>query len=453
MIWDYYDDKILFVTGGTGFIGTGILYRLLTQANPEHIYVLCRGGYSKAESKWKSMLPKSIAETLTRSNSVTVLDGELGDTATMSLEDETLQMLKRRVHIFIHAACSIELKNSLRELSYTVIAPTLCLANYALKFPNLEKFVFISSAYVNAHLWKTSESSDVEVEERVYSLDRRGEDPYESAPEIWREVQKNGTSHEFETHDFPWPYAYAKHLAERLVLQKASEKGALDKILIIRPSVVGPAEEFPYHGFTTSYSTPSTACAAAYALHPGRKIILATRCDQPDQNATIDEVPVDVVVDRLLLHTAAGTSGCVHAVSGKKRRLRLEDWWNAFKNERRLPWNVKPIWTNEDWHSSNLHQMARNFKIIGTSFAFAEDKTDQVVEALSSDELEHLKLYTDRSRPYHHSLIHRRHHIHHLAKEMIKKNKMPVPLFMTGLFCKKGKPPHHHLPQSQKFVV
>jgi nucleoside-diphosphate-sugar epimerase len=407
----------------------------------------------KAESKWNNTLPAPIANTLTRSHIITILDGELGDTATMDLDDDTLQMLKRRVHVFIHAACSIELKNSLRELSYTVIAPTLCLAKYALKFPNLEKFVFISSAYVNAHLWKMSDSSDVAVQERVYSLDRKSEDIYESAPEIWKEVQKNGTSPEFETHDFPWPYAYAKHLAERLVLHQASEKGALDKILIIRPSVVGPAEEFPYHGFTTSYSSPSTACAAAYALHPGRKIVLATRCENPDQEATIDEVPLDVVVDRLLLHTAAGTSGCVHAVSGEKRRLRLEDWWNAFRTERRLPWNIKPIWTNEDWHSSNLHHIARELKIIGTSFAFAEDKTDQVVETLSSEELGQLKLFTDRSQPYHHSLIHRRHHIHHLAKEMVKRNKLPVPVCMTGLFCRKGKPARHYQTQSEKVTV
>lgn len=45
MIWDYYQGKVLFITGGTGFIGTTVVYRLLTQASPKHIYVLCRGGY------------------------------------------------------------------------------------------------------------------------------------------------------------------------------------------------------------------------------------------------------------------------------------------------------------------------------------------------------------------------------------------------------------------------
>lgn len=44
MIWDYYNGKTLFITGGTGFIGTALLCRLLSQSSPKRVYVLCRGG-------------------------------------------------------------------------------------------------------------------------------------------------------------------------------------------------------------------------------------------------------------------------------------------------------------------------------------------------------------------------------------------------------------------------
>lgn len=370
---------------------------------------------------------------------MTILDGELGDTATMNLSEETLQMLKQTVHIVFHAASSIQLNNSLRELAYSIMAPSLCLTRYALKFPNLERFVFFSTAYANAHLWKDHQSTDVPVDERVYPLGSQDEDVYQSALEAWSAVQKTGSSDEYDTNDFPWPYAYAKHLAERLVLQKASEREKLDKVLIIRPSVLGPADKYPYHGFATAYGAPSTACAAAYMLHPGRKIILSTRCQNPDQESTIDEVPVDVVVDRTLVHVALGTSGCVHAVSGEQGRLTTEEWWQAFKKERLLPWNAKPTWTSDNWHSPNLHQMARKFKIIGTSFAFSEQKTVEAAELLGASEKESFHLFADRSSPY--SLRLRRHHIHHQAVEVAKKKNWP--LFSARLLCRKGKPMAH----------
>ncbi|KAJ5803470.1 uncharacterized protein N7503_005920 [Penicillium pulvis] len=440
MVWDYYNGKILFITGGTGVIGTALLYRLLTQSAPKRVYVLSRGGYSNAKAKWSSLMPAHFAKVLYDSKCIKVMDGELGDTATMNLSDVDLQMLKRTVHIIIHAGATMEVTNSLRELSYKIIAPTLCLTQYALKFANLERFVFLSTAYTNAHLWKTSKSTDVPVKERVYPLGDESEDrPYRTAPEIWKHVQKTGSSDEYDTHDFPWPYAYALHLSERLVLEKAAQKNLLNKILIIRPSVIGPADHSPYPGFTTSHPTPSTACAAAYALHPGRKIMLSSRCPNPDQEVTIDEVPVDVVADRLLVHVALGSSGCVHAVSGEKGRLRIEDWWHAFKNERRLPWNVKPVWTSEDWHSANLHHMARDFKIIGTSFAFSDEKTDALVKTINAEDCEKLILYADRSKPYHHSMVHQRHHIHNAARSLAKKTRWPV--CSVRFLCRKGPSP------------
>lgn len=442
-MWEYYHEKVIFLTGGTSFIGMTLLFRLLTQSSPKQVYVLCRGGHEyvsrspsaskpgvltlscrKAREEWTSMLGSVHAKPLAESNCITILDGELGDTATMDLPDTTLQMLKQTVHIIIHAAAAAQLKNSLREVSYTIIAPTLCLTQYALKFPRLEKFVFLSSAYVNAHLWNSSTEYDVTVEERLYPVNEEGDQPHRTALDVWREVQAQGTSEEYEAHDWPWAYAYAKHLTERLILEQASEQNALDKFLIIRPSVVGPADLYPYHGFADAYSTASTACAAAYALHPGRKIALASRCADPEQQATIDEVPVDVVADRVLLHVAMGSTGCVHAVSGVKGRLRIEEWWHAFKKERRLPWKVSPVWSSDDWHSKDLHPIGKEFKILGTSFAFEDDKTVNLADSLTPHMRNSLRLFADRSLPY--SLIHRRHHIHQMAKHTAGKTVWPA---------------------------
>ncbi|OQE17496.1 hypothetical protein PENFLA_c024G09104 [Penicillium flavigenum] len=436
MIWDYYNGKTLFITGGTGFIGTALLCRLLSQSSPKRVYVLCRGGADKAKAKWSDMLPPSAAQILTDNERMTILDGELGNTATMSLPEETIQMLKWKVHIVIHIAASAQLQNSLRELAYNVLAPSICLTQYALKFPNLERYVYFSTAYANAHLWKSNESTDVSVDERVYPLGREEEDYYKIALEAWSAVQKTGSSDEYDAHDFPWPYAYAKHLAERLVLQKAAERNKMDKVLIIRPSVLGPADKFPYPGFATSHGAPSTICAAEFMLHPGRRIRLSTRCQNPEQESTIDEVPVDVVVDRTLVHVALRTSGCIHAVSGEQGRLSTEEWWRAFKKERQLPWNAKPSWVSDDWHSPDLHQMARRFKIIGTSFAFSQERTVKAVEKLGDGEKENLQLFADRSKPY--SLHLRRHHIRHQAIEVAKKKKWPI--FSASLLCRKGKP-------------
>ena len=213
----------------------------------------------------------------------------------------------------------------------------------------------------------------------------------------------------------------------------------MDKVLIIRPSVLGPADKFPYPGFATSHGAPSTACAAEYILHPGRRIKLSTRYENPNQESTIDEVPVDVVVDRALVHVALGTSGCVHAVSGEQGRLSTEEWWRAFKKERRLPWNVKPSWISDDWNSPHIHHMARRFKIIGTSFAFSQERTVRAAEKLGDKEKENLQLFADRSKPY--SLNLRRHHIHLQAIEVAKKKKWP--LCYARLLCRKGKSVAH----------
>lgn len=381
-------------------------------------------------AKWAELLSPSVMATVLKSDSMTVLEGDITE-ENMGLSDSDIQTLHNTVNIVIHAASSINLRDPLKKLAHSVIAPSLAIADLALESPKLERFVFISTAYANAHLWMEHHALDVPVDEKIYPLAQE-DGSYISANEAWDELQKTGTTGEFKSHNFPWPYGYAKHLTERLLVEKATQQNKLQRLLILRPSVIGPADEFPFPGFSTPWSTPSTACAAAYVLHPGCRILMATRFPNPNRDSTIDEVPVDVVVDRLLVHLALGTCGCVHAVSGQDRRISLQEWWGAFQKERRIPWKARPVWLTEDWHSSSLHPMARIFKIIGASFAFAEGKTVNVLEKL--DDGDHVRLFAARTGEY--SLVDRRHHIRHLGLQMAKR-KMNWPVWIVKLVTRK----------------
>lgn len=265
-----------------------------------------------ARERWTSLLPDSIAEALLCSPRITIVDGDI-IAEKIGLSDEMWNTLEQTVNITIHSASSINLLSGLPKMSRSVIQPTLELAECSLKFRNLERFVYISIAYCNTHLWKLTEAADVPVQEDIYPLGQE-KDSGQQALEAWNEVQTTGTSHEYRSYDFPFAYAYAKHLTERLITHKFNKHDISNKLLIIRPSAIAPAIELPYQGFSSPASTPSTVLAASIVLYPGRHMVIAGRCQDPWKETTMDEVPVDVVVDRLLIHTAFATSGCIHAV-------------------------------------------------------------------------------------------------------------------------------------------
>ncbi|KAI9925340.1 hypothetical protein AWENTII_011819 [Aspergillus wentii] len=419
-MWEYYKDKTILLAGGIEFIGTALLCRILREASPKQIYVLCRRGTQGAHEKWKSLLSEQSAATLLESKKITVINGDIS-IPKMGLWFDTLEELEQSVNIVIHATSSIDLLGDLGEMSRSVIAPTLELASLALNFQNLERFVYVSTAYCNAHLWTETDATDVPVKEEIYHLENEVE-LGSQALAAWSEIQETGTSSEYTSHDFPWAYAYAHHLTERLVTDLFASHDAFEKLLIIRPSMIGPAIEYPHPGFSSS-STPLTALAASILLYPGRHMRIAGRAKNPWTETTLDEVPVDVVVDRLLMHLVYGTTGCVHAVSGERGRLPFKTWWASLMAVRRLPWKLKPVWIPLDWHSSGPHPAAGIFKVLGTSFEFAENQTLDLLERIGEKESLGLRLFTPDFESY--DFQGRRDGIRQIAIARAKKMKWP----------------------------
>jgi thioester reductase-like protein len=179
----------------------------------------------------------------------------------IGLASHDLALFRSRTNIILHSASSITLLSPLEKLVGPVVDATERLANIALECDPLESFIYVSSAYANAHLFaQTDRTSGVEVQESLYPLhgSGSGHSTDEYLEKEWREVQKTGFSAAFRSHDFPWAYAYAKHLAERLLSRAFTSSSK--RLLILRPSIIEPAQCFPYRNFCHPMSNPPSYC-------------------------------------------------------------------------------------------------------------------------------------------------------------------------------------------------
>ncbi|GAQ45293.1 male sterility domain containing protein [Aspergillus niger] len=416
-MWEFFSQKTIFVTGGTGFLGSALVLRLVSQARPKCIYLLCRGGKHRAVQKWQKILPKPMSETLISSDLITYLDGDIQE-PNLALPPTSLTLLKTTTEIIIHAASSINLVDPLHKLSQSIIGATERLAHFALSCPHLHRFVYISSAFANSHLYAEASSRaavDISVRETLYPLhpsSPSSASPSISTATIYKELQSRGTTTEYESrsHDFPWPYAYAKHLSERLLLQAFNQNhdqspnhnhthdAFPNKLLIIRPSIFGPAQNFPYRGYSVPLSTPLTTIATMVSLTPSIRFHAATRAKNPDTEVTADEVPVDVVVDRTLFHLAYGSHCTLHAVCGERGRYAFKELWDDGMAVRKMPWRLRMTWLDVDWHSPRLHYIARLFVLYGMSFNFSEEKTVELWDRVPEDQRQGLNVFKDYSR-------------------------------------------------------
>lgn len=268
-------------------------------------------------------------------------------------------------------------------MAENVLLPSIEAARLALSFQRLEKFVYVSTAYVNAFLhFQTnvvSQTSECMVEERIYPL--RSDHPHSSAVEL-ENLKEFGITAEYSCVPHPFAYSYAKHLTERLLIEKSSAAGLEESLLIFRPSIFAPAEQAPFPHFELTGFTPGTGLlCGVLASRPGN-VHLVTNLRDPSK-AAIDEIPVDIVVNRLLVHIAHGSHGCIHAVPGESGQLSFADVFRAGAKLRPWCWG-RPVltWCDGNTGSEKECLMSQLWKILGYSFVFCDQQTQDIWEAM-----------------------------------------------------------------------
>ena len=339
--------------------------------------------FSRLLDTARAHLPAEKLTIIRDSDRVQVLDGDI-EKAGLGLEEEKLLEIQSTVTVYIHAASSINLQRSLKSIATSVVEPSLAIAEIALSSPRMAQFVYISTAYANAHLHNLHDGIDTVINEEIYPLRPASGD---STDLEYADLRASSDPPEYRVHKFPFPYTYAKHLTERLLLQRFTKQERSSSLLILRPSLIGPALQEPFPYYEIPGSAPATSLLAVLIPTLSWRMSFASRFPDPYNQSTFDEVPVDLAVNRLLMHLSRKTSGIVHAVAGREARRTFADLWTGTMAERKLPWSPRLVWHADlDWRDPSLHPIARLFVIIGTSYVFEARATEQLWTEMTEEE-------------------------------------------------------------------
>lgn len=138
----------IFITGGTGFLGTEVISRLIG-ATEETIFVLVRAKDEQAaihrlKTLWyekAALYPRIGAEIIP-------IVGDF-EKKGPGIDAEKLKLLRENVSIVIHSGAEIGFRKDGDALEKTNREGTANVAAFAKELPKLERFVHISTAYVS----------------------------------------------------------------------------------------------------------------------------------------------------------------------------------------------------------------------------------------------------------------------------------------------------------------
>ncbi len=244
----------VLLTGATGFVGKEILSRFLAR-DDRQVYALVRAADDD-----------EAAERLPAHPRLTAVAGDIERTG-LGLSDASAERLRDEVTNVLHCAASVSFDLPLEESRSVNVGGTRRMLEFARSCARLERFSYVSTAYVAGEPGRVFREDELEV----------------------------GQS-------FRNPYERSKFEAE-LALRS---EGADLPLQILRPSiVVGDSTTGRTSSFNVLYGPLKAFARGGIRAIPARR-------DSP-----VDIVPVDYVADRVHELATHGPNGTFHLVAGR----------------------------------------------------------------------------------------------------------------------------------------
>uniref|UniRef100_A0ABD2WB33 Fatty acyl-CoA reductase n=1 Tax=Trichogramma kaykai TaxID=54128 RepID=A0ABD2WB33_9HYME len=282
---DFYRDRSIFITGGTGFMGKVLVEKLLRSCpGIKNIYLLMRPKRGQdVQQRLQELLNAPLFDKLRQDTPHELLkivpvagdvtEPELG----ISVADQ--EMLIRCVSVVFHSAATVKFDEALK-LSVTInMLGTKRLVQLCHRMHSLEALIHVSTAYCNC--------DRMDVEEKIYAAPHDPEQIIQCTTWMDDSLVEELTPKLIANR--PNTYTFTKALAESMLLREA---GSLP-VAIVRPSIVLSSFREPVAGWVDNWNGPTGIIAAA-----GKGFFRTMLCHE---DKVADLVPVDIVINLMIV--------------------------------------------------------------------------------------------------------------------------------------------------------
>ncbi|XP_012144429.1 putative fatty acyl-CoA reductase CG5065 [Megachile rotundata] len=281
---EFYRDRSIFITGGTGFMGKVLVEKLLRSCpGIKNIYLLMRPKRGQdVQQRLRQLLDGPLFEKLRRDypqelSKVIPVAGDITE-HELGISEADQAVLIKNVSVVFHSAATVKFDEALK-LSVTInMVGTKQLLNLCHRMCNLEALIHVSTAYCNC--------DRKDVAEEIYPLEAEPEHVIALTKIMDTKMVDEITPALIGNR--PNTYTFTKALTERIL---QLESGYLP-VAIVRPSIVLSSLREPVAGWVDNCNGPTGLIAAV-----GKGVFRTMLCHE---NMIADLVPVDIVINLMI---------------------------------------------------------------------------------------------------------------------------------------------------------
>ncbi|XP_050493809.1 putative fatty acyl-CoA reductase CG5065 [Bombus huntii] len=281
---EFYSGSGILVTGATGFVGIGLLEKLMRVCpRIAAIFILIRPKTNETiEQRFKKLTDDPIYDNI-KAKHPSVLSKVYPVKGDVSLPDlglskEDRNLLLEKVNIVFHSAATVRFNEPLHVAVNVNTKGTARVIELWSELKHPISFVHVSTAFRNANLH--------EIEEKVYTTSLKPSDVIDICDKFDKTSINVMEKRILKT--YPNTYTFSKNLAEQVVASKCKDL----PVAIVMPSIVGASLEEPCPGWIHNISALT---GILLLVSKGCAIAILARKD-----ARLDVVPVDFVVDTIV---------------------------------------------------------------------------------------------------------------------------------------------------------